>query len=366
MKSAGGLGYDATMNGRFWMLLFALLFVAGCPLKRTQRLSDDAIRAYLRRDFRQAQRVLEVLYLEDATLPGVANNLGVVRYALRQLKDAERALKRAAKLQPNAWEIVHNRVLVAIGDRRWEQARRLLRQLRQQRPKDEQLRYLSWAVNFRLGEETNVGELKRVCATAKAGDPLRLEIARAALKTAPSGDPSRSVALQRLAQACLRDFLRAHRDHGLAQLLSGVSLLRQGKNAAAVSALKHAMRLAPAEPRLPYLLGTAYLLKGDLQLARQTLTLGVGHTPKHPALYHNLGVVQFRLGRYADARDAFRQALTGQNQALATLFGLALTQFKLREYREAMRTSMRFKQLARGDTRLDSVLAALRKLVPGR
>jgi tetratricopeptide (TPR) repeat protein len=85
------------------------------------------------------------------------------------------------------------------------------------------------------------------------------------------------------------------------EVQSALKDLRAGKNAAARKHAEKALRLAPGNPFVQYVVGTAFLMANDLDQAKPHLEQAVSIDPKRPAALLALGTLRFRQGDDAGA-----------------------------------------------------------------
>ncbi|MEA2604645.1 MAG: hypothetical protein QOF89_5637 [Acidobacteriota bacterium] len=93
-------------------------------------------------------------------------------------------------------------------------------------------------------------------------------------------------------------------------------------NDAAQACFENAVRLAPADPRWAYLLGTVLQATGDFQAAESRLARALELKKGDAATLIRLGDVRLQLGKVDEARKAFEAALPLQGAAAAAHFGL--------------------------------------------
>jgi tetratricopeptide (TPR) repeat protein len=93
-------------------------------------------------------------------------------------------------------------------------------------------------------------------------------------------------------------------------------------NEPARACFENATRLAPADPRWSYLLGTVLQATGDFQAAEAQLGRALELKKSDPATLIRLGEVRLQLGKVEEARKAFEAALVLQGAVAAAHFGL--------------------------------------------
>lgn len=93
-------------------------------------------------------------------------------------------------------------------------------------------------------------------------------------------------------------------------------------NEAARACFENAARLAPADGRWAYFLGTLLQTAGELEGAAARLARAVELRPRDPAALIRLGEVRLRLGRLDEARQAFEAALPLAGAGAVAHFGL--------------------------------------------
>lgn len=85
----------------------------------------------------------------------------------------------------------------------------------------------------------------------------------------------------------------------------GDLLIDQAELAEAVISLRRAEEIAPADPRVPELLGKAYWRQGELQAAEVQLQNAIRLRPENAANHYLLGQVYRRQGKQAEAKREF-------------------------------------------------------------
>lgn len=93
-------------------------------------------------------------------------------------------------------------------------------------------------------------------------------------------------------------------------------------NDSARACFENAARLAPADARWAYLLGTLLQGTGELEGAATRFARALELQPRDPATLIRLGEVRLRLGRLDEARQAFEAALPLAGAEAAAHFGL--------------------------------------------
>ncbi len=90
---------------------------------------------------------------------------------------------------------------------------------------------------------------------------------------------------------------------------SALALLEQGSHEEGVQLLENVAQEAPlfSAPRID--LGIAYHRMGDLDAAEENLLLALEHNFNHPIAHNELGIVYRKTGRFAEARQAYENAL---------------------------------------------------------
>jgi Flp pilus assembly protein TadD len=88
-----------------------------------------------------------------------------------------------------------------------------------------------------------------------------------------------------------------------------VRLLEQEQYAPAIALLTEVTQAAPQLTAAWIDLGMAHARVDDLERARTCLERAVEQNPKHPVAYNELGIVQRRSGRFAEARQSYEKAL---------------------------------------------------------
>jgi predicted O-linked N-acetylglucosamine transferase (SPINDLY family) len=89
----------------------------------------------------------------------------------------------------------------------------------------------------------------------------------------------------------------------------GIALLRLDRHDEAVTALMHALALAPGNPNCLLNLGQALAQRGDVQEARAQFMTLLQAQPEHPDAMFNLGVLSLNEERLIEARDWFERAI---------------------------------------------------------
>jgi tetratricopeptide (TPR) repeat protein len=109
----------------------------------------------------------------------------------------------------------------------------------------------------------------------------------------------------------------------------------------AVSCYLHAEALAPADMRWPYLLGHAYLRKGDRERAAAAFARASTLRPTDVNALVWLGETYLDEGRPDAAQPIFQQALSLHPQSAAALFGVGRAALARRAYAEAAQSMER-------------------------
>ena len=90
---------------------------------------------------------------------------------------------------------------------------------------------------------------------------------------------------------------------------AALSLLERGELENGIALLKTIIELVPelTAPRID--LGIAYHLAGNLEGAEEHLLLALESNPYHPIALNELGILQRKNGRFAEARQSYEAAL---------------------------------------------------------
>lgn len=124
-------------------------------------------------------------------------------------------------------------------------------------------------------------------------------------------------------------------------LQDAVQLLRFEQTALALPRAKLATQLAPQDFRTWFLLGSLYVQNETYAdsvevLERALSLLPADQSDQHPGLFFTLGSAYFQNQRYTDARQVFKEGLKVE-ESVEAWFDLGNTDYKLRNYREAIR-----------------------------
>lgn len=90
---------------------------------------------------------------------------------------------------------------------------------------------------------------------------------------------------------------------------TALTLLEQGRHDEGVSLLEEVAGLAPqfSAPRID--LGVAYHRVGDFDAAERNLLQALAQNRDHPIAHNELGIIYRKTGRFAEARQAYEDAL---------------------------------------------------------
>ena len=90
---------------------------------------------------------------------------------------------------------------------------------------------------------------------------------------------------------------------------TALTLLDQGRHDEGVSLLEEVAEQAPqfSAPRID--LGVAYHRAGDLEAAERNLLQALAQNREHPIAHNELGIIYRKTGRFAEARQAYEDAL---------------------------------------------------------
>lgn len=143
---------------------------------------------------------------------------------------------------------------------------------------------------------------------------------RHALREKPSSLPARrgvakaleAAGREEAAEAAYRDIVEREPAYSGGFVDLGIFLIRQGRYDEAADAFREAVALAPNNAVAHRNRGAAHFLMGDLDAATNAFEHALRVAPDY-ATHTNLGTVLVARGRYADAADAFADALALQD-----------------------------------------------------
>jgi Flp pilus assembly protein TadD len=121
----------------------------------------------------------------------------------------------------------------------------------------------------------------------------------------------------------LREAVRLDEKDEASWVALGGVLRVAGKNADAAEAYGHALALAPRDQTAILGRATALADTGKWEEAEQLLKTAAAESPDSPAIAHDLGVVEFRLGRWDASVDAFQKAASAAPGSAETKTALA-------------------------------------------
>jgi len=148
----------------------------------------------------------------------------------------------------------------------------------------------------------------------------------------------------------------------------GDVLLRQGDRAGAIEQYLAVQALVPEEAG-PYAdLGEAYLRSSLYSKAEESFVAGTKKVSKEDTdtawrLYRGLGDVCIRLRKYQQARDAYKQALDVFPFDTASLLGLGIAYYQLKDWDESLRQAELVLHLAEGNPEIQNEAKQLADLV---
>ncbi len=119
------------------------------------------------------------------------------------------------------------------------------------------------------------------------------------------------------AEQTFRDVIAREPDNAEALNYLGYMLADRGQQLDdAVSLVKRALALEPANPSFLDSLGWAYFKQGHLDAARDPLEHAAAALPKTSIIQDHLGEIYFQLKRYKDAAGAWDRALAGDREGI--------------------------------------------------
>lgn len=131
-------------------------------------------------------------------------------------------------------------------------------------------------------------------------------------------------------------------DYGTGHYNLGVALSRLGRSEDAVNAFAGAVRFDPNGARGHANLGTVLIWLGKYEQAVAELKRALElDAPKVPNAHFQLGEAYRKLGRFEEARDAYRTAITVTPRSIAPLAGLADVSLSLGRISEAEEAAIR-------------------------
>lgn len=354
----------------------------------------------------------EALAREFPTEPDVAILLATLYGQQRRYRDAENTLRRALEAQPRNLDLLNNLNAVLTGAKDWVGAEAAIRRMIEAEPKslDHRLRLVRFNVGQGAYEKAesvlreavtldpdseqcrlmladffmnrrDVPSAERVLLEAAAHLPYSSHIqfglaalhkrsgqdAKArerysALVEEYKGKPVSLEAKVRLAEMDLlagreveaerqvEEVLKANPRSSDGLILSGRMALARRNGKDAVQAFRTVLHDQPELATVQYLLGQAYQLTGETNLAKESFERAVALYPDQVDAKRSLAVLESKSGRYQQARARLDELLKQRPDDVAALDMLMTLDLATKNWQGAEQTLVRIRQIPAGNS----------------
>jgi len=282
----------------------------------------------------------------EAEPKSMDHRLRLVRFSVAQgeYQKAESVLREAITLDPDSEQ---RRLVLAdffMNRKDVLSAERVLLDAAAHLPYSSQIQFGLAALYKRSGQDTQARERYSVLIQENRGKPVGLE---AKVKLAEMDlQAGREVEAERQVQEVLKDNPRS--SEGL--ILSGRMALARRNGKDAVQAFRTVLHDQPELATVQYLLGQAYQLTGETNLAKESFERAVALYPDQVDAKRSLAVLESKSGRYQKARARLDDLLKQRPDDVAALDMLMTLDLVTRNWQGAEQTLARIRQIPAGNS----------------
>ncbi len=290
---------------------------------------------------------------------GILYALGEVQRLKGNNTAAIELFSRSLKIAPNHQQARKNRVVAWLSTGELEQAEADLIQLRESSPTDLQVTYLYAMLKAKQGKyKEATGELEGLSQSIAS---LKSDFVE---KHTPTllllGTLEYLQGKYDASKMHLKGYLKIHPFHRNPRMILAEILIRERDGLGAIAMLRPIMDKFPNDPDLALLLGKAYLIERDYQMASVHLEKAVSSRPELTSARTQLVLSRLQQGDTENAVQELEQMLasdTGQPRP-----GMMLAQLQLRrkDFSAAQKTTEQLKNQYPGDPRILNLSAAAR------
>ena len=305
-------------------------------------------------DLDTAETYLDTVYSVAPRQPMAIYLSGVISAQKEQYEDADAYLNRSRQIVDNYLPAMYVRGLVSYQLERFDEAARYLKKVYDIRPGNTTTRVALAGSYMKIGQSRAALDILEPMLATEGGKTDVSLWSMAATAAASAGDLE-------LSKEYLNNIATLG-EEGSGKLVSNfdariaLATYVEGAPEEALASFSNVVAGKEAELRELGVLGSMQLKNQDYEGAKATVERILQNAPDRALGYNIQGTLQYRLGQFSQAVEAYTDAINRNAEYYAAYRNRALAHYRLQQYREAERDLKRLLEFQPTDNRSKAVL----------